>query len=474
MFTTFDSLIIILASAMVLMMANYLVNRRPETHKWSYMAANRNAGWIRVSFSIAAAWVWAPAFFVAAQQAYQNGWVGVFWFTVPNILSLILFSFFAHKIRKQMPNGITLSDYMRERYGVGVQRLYAFCMILLSLMSFAVQLLASGLVISYLTDLNYSVSTIVLATIAAIYSYRSGIKASFVTGAIKMISIIVIGLGVAYLVALNSGTVIEGLSGVNGNIDSLVSESGMAVFWSFGLPALLGILSGPFADQAFWQRAFSVRKRFVRRSFIVGALLYSITPITMSILGFAVAGAGMQIDNVQLVNLAAVETWLPVWVVKCFVAMIIIGLLSTLDSSLCAASSIVGNDFSSPHRSLRNARITIVVLAILGVGVANIPGLTIVGLFIIYGTLRSASLIPTVLTIGSRLSLDRRGVSAGIIGSLIVGLPISAYGNITGSVPFILGGSLATIVISGVATVTASWVLNRFSVLTKDRGVSNM
>ena len=474
MFTTLDSLLIIFVSAAILLVANYLVNRRPETHKWSYMAANRNAGWIRVSFSVAAAWVWAPAFFVASQQAYQNGWVGVFWFTAPNILSLILFSFFAHKIRNQMPEGITLSDYMKDRYGPTTQKVYAFCMILLSLMSFAVQLLASGLLISYLTDLDYGLSTIILATIAAIYSYRSGIKASFVTGFIKIVSIIVIGFSAASLVALNSGTVIEGLSGVSGDMDSLISDSGMAVFWSFGLPALIGILSGPFADQAFWQRAFSVKKQYARRPFILGAVLYSITPITMSILGFAVAGAGMQVDNVQLVNLIAVETWLPVWMVKCFVAMIIIGLLSTLDSSLCAASSIVGNDFSSPHKSLRNARMTIVVLAILGVGVANIPGLTIIGLFIIYGTLRSVSLIPTVLTIGTRLSLDRRGVSAGILGSLIVGLPISAYGNITGSVPFILGGSLVTIVISGVVTVIASRALNRPPSTTKDKDTSHM
>lgn len=70
MFTTLDSLLIIFVSAAILLVANYLVNRRPETHKWSYMAANRNAGWIRVSFSVVAAWVWAPAFFVASQQAY--------------------------------------------------------------------------------------------------------------------------------------------------------------------------------------------------------------------------------------------------------------------------------------------------------------------------------------------------------------------------------------------------------------------
>lgn len=456
MTTSVYSLIAVVASVAFILLANYVVNRRRETHKWSFLVADRRAGWIRTAFSIAAAWVWAPAFFVSAQQAYQNGWVGVFWFTIPNILCLILFSFFAHKIRNQHPKGVTLSEYMCGKYGAGVQKMYAFCLILLSLMSFAVQLLAGGMVISYLSGIEYGLATVLLATVAVIYSHRSGLKASFVTGVIKTLVIVAVGVGSAYFVALNSGSFVSGLRGVGGDIESLFSGSGGAVFWSFGLSALIGIISGPFADQAFWQRAFAVEKRSVRKSFIVGALLYAITPLTMSVLGFAVAGSGIYVDNVQLVNIIAIDTWLPDWFMGFFVAMITIGLLSTLDASMSAVSSIIGNDFSKPHRSIRNARASIIILAILGIGVANIPGLTIVGLFIIYGTLRSVSFIPTVLTIGTSMKLSGRGVLLGMASSLLIGLPISAYGNMSGNTVFIVSGSVVTVLVSGIVTVLVS------------------
>ena len=460
MISVTTGLLLIIGVAIGLFGINRIFNKHRETHKTGFLVADRSADWVKTSFSIAAAWVWAPALFIAAQQAYQNGWVGVFWFTVPNVLCLVLFAFFAQKIRDQMPQGFTLSGYIEEKYGKGTQRVYAFCLLLLSLLSFAVQLLAGGLVIATLTGLPYLLVTILFAVTAVIYAHWSGLKASLITGTVKMLALFVVGTLVAIFVAMNSGTVIAGLSSINGDVHSLFSGAGSAIFWSFGLSATIGLMSGPFGDQAFWQRAFAVKRKYVKRSFLVGSLLFAIVPLTMSVLGFALAGAGIEVDNLQLTNIAAITTWLPEWVLLFFVAAIIIGLLSTLDSSLCAAASIIGSDFSKPHQSLRNARVSMLALALLGIAIANIPDLTIVKLFIIYGTLRASTLIPTLLIIGTRYEYNQRAISTGVIAALVVGLPLSAYGNMTGNVPYIVGGSIAVLVISGMVTVIGSRIAN--------------
>ena len=67
-----------------------------------------------MAFSVAAAWIWAPALFVSAETAYTQGWVGLFWFVIPNVSCLVLFSFFAAKLRDRFPSGFTLSGYMRN------------------------------------------------------------------------------------------------------------------------------------------------------------------------------------------------------------------------------------------------------------------------------------------------------------------------------------------------------------------------
>src|SRR5699024_9541520 len=81
---------------------------RLATTREGFLLGNRQVGWVRSGFSIAATWIWAPALFVAAQQGYENGWVGVFWFTVPNVACLMIFAWFARRARDRFPDGFTL------------------------------------------------------------------------------------------------------------------------------------------------------------------------------------------------------------------------------------------------------------------------------------------------------------------------------------------------------------------------------
>ena len=144
------------------------------------------------ALSIAATWIWAPALFVSTEKAYSTGWVGLFWFLVPNALCLVIFIPFAKKIRKEMPEGMTLSGYMKEKYkSDGVKRVYLFQLIGLSVLSTGVQLLAGSQILSAVTGISFKTMTILLACIAISYSLFSGIKASMLTDAIQMVFMLV-------------------------------------------------------------------------------------------------------------------------------------------------------------------------------------------------------------------------------------------------------------------------------------------
>ena len=89
-----------------------------------------------------------------------------------------------------------------------------------------------------------------------------------------------------------------------------------------------------------------------------------------------------------------------------------------------------------------------ILLLAIGITVANIPGLTVTHLFLMYGTLRAATLLPTVFTLGG-VKLKPQGVVAGIISALVIGLPIFGYGNIQGIAAYKTAGSLLTVILSG-------------------------
>ena len=84
-----------------------LLLKKRKQDKSEYLAAGHNAPWLATAFSMAATWVWAPSMFTASEQAYKTGFAGVFWFVVPNVLTLILFAFFANRMRQLRPNGWT-------------------------------------------------------------------------------------------------------------------------------------------------------------------------------------------------------------------------------------------------------------------------------------------------------------------------------------------------------------------------------
>ena len=89
-----------------------------------------------------------------------------------------------------------------------------------------------------------------------------------------------------------------------------------------------------------------------------------------------------------------------------------------------------------------------VILAIFGLVIANIPDMKILYLFLFYGTLRASTLLPTILTIWKG-KLSEQGVFWGICVALFIGAPMMAYGNFGGGLHYKVWGAIFTCISSG-------------------------
>lgn len=85
-----EAVIILEAYFVIMMIASYCLTQKESSLK-GFIVGNRQMGTVKSAMSIAATWIWAPALFVSAEKAYSNGWPGLFWFLVPNILCLLAF-----------------------------------------------------------------------------------------------------------------------------------------------------------------------------------------------------------------------------------------------------------------------------------------------------------------------------------------------------------------------------------------------
>ena len=426
----------------------YLKGSKTNTN---FLVADRKVGFMKSGFSTAATWIWAPALFIASQKAYQQGLPGVFWFTFPNILCLCIFAYFAHYLRKKFKNGFTLAQYMNVRHSRRVQILYIISLSALSICQFAVQLLAGGAVVTYLTGIDFTIVTIILTAIALSYSFVSGIRASIMTDVWQMIIILVVVLVVVPLVYVKGGgheVLVKGIGGIAGEFTN-VFDPGVA--WSFGVVVTIGLLAGPFGDQSFWQRAFTTKQNEVKKSFLLSALVFGVVPIFTSIIGFMGAGLGIDAGNkAQLINIITVSELLPKAILIPFVWMLLSGLVSTLDSGLCAISSIASTDLDMKAKNkLTRARSGMVLLAIGGIIIANIPDMKILYLFIFYGTLRASTLLPTIYTIINK-KVSETGMFYGICTSLGFGVPVFAFAKFNGLTDLAVWSSIFVVTASGV------------------------
>ena len=94
-------------------------------------------------------------------------------------------------------------------------------------------------------------------------------------------------------------------------------------------------------------------------------------------------------------------------------------------------------------------------LLALGVGIANIPGLTVTDLFLVYGAIRATTMLPTVLTLKGK-ALTARGVFVGVMASLVIGMPIFVIGTVTGNATMKTIGCLCAVLLSGIVCLVTA------------------
>ncbi len=438
-----------------------------------HLVANRKVSVFRGAFSIAVTWIWAPAVFIASQKAYEQGLPGIFWFTFPNIICFFIFAPLAFRLRRLLPFGYSMPDYIALRYKDDKKPHLIFLIITYGydLGAIIINSLAGGLLMHSISGIDLQVSIAITAGIALVYVITRGMPASVITDVIQMSLILFIGFILSPWALSEAGglsVLSRGIGGVTGKFTELFDPW---IAYSFGIPASLGLIAGPVADQMFYQRAMSTSHKRIVRTFVIGGIVFGIVPIILSVFGFIAADPAtnhlLSITDNQLVGVSVVEHFLPRWTLYGFVLMALCALSSTLDSAYLAVGSLTSVDIykrylnksASPEKMLWASRIGMAIFVTIGVGIAMIPGIKLLWIFLIYGALASSALIPTFLCLYWK-RLPAKGAFWGPFLSFIIGLPLSVYANFTENANLIVAAALSSVLIGVVVCVLFGIVSN--------------
>ncbi|WFD08251.1 hypothetical protein MVES1_003623 [Malassezia vespertilionis] len=191
----------------------------------------------------------------------QAGILGLFAYTFASVVPLWMFAIFGPLIRRLCPDGFTLSEYMRRRYGWPIGVLSALIFIGFMFCFMIVELNTYGVICTTIApNVNRIIPPLIVAITTTIYTAYGGFKASLWTdnfNAIAVIIFIIIG-GAMFGTQLDlDKTKVHEKPDNNADplqLGILTPQKLGGELW-YILP--VSIIFSQMFNQGFWQRAFA-------------------------------------------------------------------------------------------------------------------------------------------------------------------------------------------------------------------------
>lgn len=419
-----------------------------DTH--DFLVAVRKVGLGFAVSSVIASWTWAMAVMLSAAQGYNYGVSGIWWFTIPNGLAVIAVIPFGLYLRKNMPHGYTLSQYIYYRFNKNLALYWVFIVSMLfgCFIMILINLKGTSVVMSTVYGIDYRLVPILAGLVVMAYVAIGGMWNSTVTAAIQTFMITIPAAIVVIAVIDKVGGVDVVFNGLTTYKDpDYLKWYDPKTAFAFGITFALGLFSITISDQTFWQRIWAVKKKYVAASFLWGGAWFYGIPICIGILGLVGGALGLDYVNQLGGDAAAVGPYvvshlgLPVWIVVLYTLAILSACLSTVDAAFMGTSGVVSVDIVkrlypniTDKKLLAYSRLSVVVVGVAAIAVI-FTGLDFVTIALASVTLKTAVLFPLIIACFWNRA-PAGGIFWGVILSAVIGMFIFVtqgefYGTVT-------------------------------------------
>lgn len=395
-----------------------------------YLIAGRRIGLTLASFSMFATWFGAESCISAAGKFYQEGLVGgttdPFGYTVALLLVGLVFAVPLWK------RGLTtLADLFAQRYSRGVERFAALIMAPTSVFWAAAQIRAFGQVLHASSNLEFTLCLALAAGTVILYTCAGGLLADVVTDLIQGVAIVAgLLLILGAIVASGDVNLAEAWRAVDPEKLRLFGGPERSRWELLELWALT--IGGSVVAQEVVSRVLGAKSHQVaRNAALLGGGLYLAVGLIPAFLGLIGPHLLPGLADPEHVLPRLAEKFLPTFVYVLFIGALVSAILSTVDSTLLAASSLVAHNVVlsvlpglSERQKLRVARAGVVVFGLIAFGLAR-------GAESIFELVQQANGVGSagILTLLVFGLFSRRGRAHTAAATLAVGLASWAWGT---------------------------------------------
>jgi len=420
----------------------YLNSKKIIDNK-SYIVGDRSENTFSLTASLTASALGAWILFGPASAATWGGIGAVIGYALGTAAPMLFLYNFGPKIRKEFPKGLTLTEFIKKRFGIGILKICLFLILFYLTIFLIAEVTAIASLLNFISQVPLWITAGVTLIICLLYILRGGFTLSIITDKYQFTFILSIIL--ASLLIILSNIDLSSFEIIKKNSPNLIDKNYLPNYTA-GLTFFIAVAATNLFHQGNWQRVFSAKNNSILKS----SLIYSSIIIFFIVFWMGYSGLLSYSLNPKVIpDLAFFDL-----ILKEKNSLLVIGILilamsltlSTIDTLINAISSLIivnGNQINknlSGKKVKDQANIIILLLSVLVFILAS-KGYSILYLFLLADLLCCAAVI-TIFYGFFNKKINSKLATYSIIYGLISGLLFFPSQNFQSS---ILVGNLISI-----------------------------
>jgi Na+/proline symporter len=400
------------------------INLKKVSDNKSYIIGDRNESIFSLTTSLSASALGAWILFGPASAATWGGIGAVIGYALGTAAPMLFLLNFGPKIRREFPNGMSLTEFVKRRFGTRVLKI----ILILILFYLTIFLIAEVTAIAFLLNLISKtplwITSGLTLIICLLYILRGGFKLSIITD--KYQFLIVLGIILFSIFLILGNLEINSYELIKKNSTKLVSKNYIPNYTA-GLTFFIAVAATNLFHQGNWQRVFAAKNNFIlKKSLIYSSIISFFVVLWMGYTGLI----SFSLDPKIKPDLAFFEIILSNDNFLIIVSILILALaltLSTIDTLINAISSLIIIDGKEINKFLSGREIKdkcnkLILLLCTIVFIFSSKGYSILYLFLFADLLCCAAVVTVFYgffekKINTRLSLISiiLGLSSGLL-----------------------------------------------------------
>ncbi len=267
--------------ALIFIGISLLVSKRfPIEGVDDFVAAGRSIPYALIAASVMVSWVWTTTIMGAAEAGMWYGVSGGFNYSWGACIPFFIFIPLVLHLRKTMPRATTFTEFVEQRYGSTVSKIFFVFGIGVVLYVFTEQGVGIGIAFNTIFGIPYAVGAFIPVAIVTVYIAKAGLRGSIFNDVIQFFIIAIIFLVTAPLILKTLGInqiynglmdVVQNPNNINYNPEALSMTSAAGL--RYGITAVVIAMGQVLLDQGYYSKAIStVSSKSLLKAYIIGTL----------------------------------------------------------------------------------------------------------------------------------------------------------------------------------------------------------